>query len=513
MKGYELFSESVKSLHLLPMFGNPGTTELASLRGIDDYILTPYDGLAVAMADGLTQISGIPRIVNLHTSLGLGNSMGYVFTAKANRTPVVITAGQQDLRHIFFEPILSGDLIGMVGSNAKFSYEIKSADEIPEVMRRAKHEALTPPTGPVFLSIPMNVMDDVSSAGIPDEVRVDYSYYSEDAVEKVAKEFNDSKNPAVVMGWEVDLFNAFEEAEAFARKTGCPIYGEPLPQRSPYRSESPYYAGDLLPATTLINLKLVGNDFILFVGGDITLYPYLPSPLLQGKKVAFVGLNIRPKIGDFYQMNVKEFLKRITPKVERKGNYHRQESYQRVSKAAREMQSIGTTYVMSRVKKIFSDYVIVDESVSASTVLRETVGYNPGKYFSAKSGQLGWASPAAAGMSMYNNKVLAIVGDGSFMYSVQILWTVKRYSLPVKFLILRNNGYGILKSYSTSYYPGMENKDYLSFTFEIEKIAESFGIESRVAGKDLQEMTWLREGENPKLLVVDVDRSIPKLFL
>jgi benzoylformate decarboxylase len=141
------------------------------------------------------------------------------------------------------------------------------------------------------------------------------------------------------------------------------------------------------------------------------------------------------------------------------------------------------------------------------------VGYNPGKYFSAKSGQLGWASPAAAGMSMYNNKVLAIVGDGSFMYSVQILWTVKRYSLPVKFLILRNNGYGILKSYSTSYYPGMENKDYLSFTFEIEKIAESFGIESRVAGKDLQEMTWLREGENPKLLVVDVDRSIPKLFL
>jgi hypothetical protein len=59
----------------------------------------------------------------------------------------------------------------------------------------------------------------------------------------------------------------------------------------------------------------------------------------------------------------------------------------------------------------------------------------------------------------------------------------------------------------------MENKDYFSFTFEIEKIAESFGIESRVAGKDLQEMTWLREGENPKLLVVDVDRSIPRLFL
>ncbi|MGC8645583.1 MAG: thiamine pyrophosphate-dependent enzyme [Thermoplasmata archaeon] len=513
MKGYELFAESVRNLHLLPMFGNPGTTELGSLRGIDDYILTPYDGLSVAMADGLTQISSRPRIVNLHTALGLGNSMGYIFTAKSNRTPVIITAGQQDLRHIFYDPLLSGDLMGMVGSNVKFSYEIKSADEIPLVMRRAKLEALTPPTGPAFISIPMNVMDEFSSSSPSEDILMNYSQSSPEIVEKIAREFNDSKNPAVVMGWEIDLFNAFEEAGAFAKRTGCPIYGEPLPQRSPFPSDNPYFAGDLLPATTLINLKLAENDLILFIGGDITLYPYLPSPLLQGKKVIFVGQNIRPKIGDFYGMNVKNFLREITPKLERKGNYQRQKDFQRISKAAREMEIMGTTYVMSKVKKVFHDHVVVDEAVSSSTVLRDTIGYSPGRYFSAKSGQLGWASPAAAGMSMHNEKVLAVVGDGSFMYSVQILWTVKRYSLPVKFLILRNNGYGILKSFSTSYYPGMENRDYLSFTLEIEKIAQSFGVESETAGSDLGELNWLREGKEARLLVVDVDRSIPKLFL
>ncbi|MEM0126646.1 MAG: thiamine pyrophosphate-binding protein [Thermoplasmatales archaeon] len=513
MKGFRLFGESIRNLNLLPMFGNPGTTEIGALRDVDNYVLTLFDGLAVGMADGMVQISGIPRIVNLHTALGLGNSMGYIFTAKSNRTPLVITAGQQDMRHIHYEPLLSGDLIELVGRNAKFSYEVKNAGEIPDILKRAKREALTPPMGPVFVSLPMNVMDEDVSSSPADDVDVIQDQGSEEIVNKVADIINESKNPAIVMGWEIDLFNAFNEAQSFAEKLGCAVYGEPLPQRSPFLSESKYYAGDLLPATTLINLKLVQNDLVLFIGGDVTLYPYLPSPLLEGKKIVFVGQNITPKIGEFYRMNVKNFLKEITPKLNKKCDFVKQENFQQVSKAARERQTMGTTYVMNKVRKILHDYVVVDEAISASTVLREVLGYSPSRYFSAKSGQLGWASPAAAGMSMVNDKVLAVVGDGSFMYSIQILWTVKRYALPLKFLILRNGGYGILKSFSTSYYPGMENKDYMSFTLNIEDIAESFGIESRVAGRDLEELRWLSEGKESKLLVVDVDKSIPKLFL
>ncbi|MEM0140667.1 MAG: thiamine pyrophosphate-binding protein [Thermoplasmatales archaeon] len=513
MRGSSLLGESIRSLNLLPMFGNPGTTELGSLRDVNDYVLTLFDGLAVGMADGLTQISRTPRIVNLHTALGLGNSMGYIFTAKSNKTPLVITAGQQDLRHIRYEPILSGDLLGMVGSNAKFTYELHSAVEIPDILRRAKREALTPPMGPVFVSIPMNVMDEEASSAPPEDVKVDVDQSSNEIVDKIADLINESKNPAIVMGWEIDLFDAFKEAESFAEKLGCAVYSEPLPQRSPFLSESRLYSGDLLPATTLINLKLVQNDLVLFIGGDVTLYPYLPSPLLEGKKIVFVGQNIRPKVGELYVINVKDFLRDVTHRINRKCNFSRQEDFQKVSKAARERQTMGTTYVMSRVKKNFGDYVVVDEAISASTVLRDIIGYSPGRYFSAKSGQLGWASPAAAGMSMVKDKVLAVVGDGSFMYSLQILWTVKKYNLPVKFLILRNGGYGILKSFSTSYYPGMEFKDYLSFSLKIEDIAESFGIESQVAGKNLEELTWLREGKESKLLVVDVDNSIPKLFL
>ncbi len=513
MKGHELFADTLKDLDLLPVFGNPGTTELTSLKGVNDYILTLFDGLSVGMADGLSQFTFSPHLVNLHTVLGLGNSMSYIYSAKMNYSPVVITAGQQDLRHMSMEPLLSGDLLGFVGNNVKFKYELKAASEIPSVMRRAKVEALTPPIGPVFVSIPMNLMDEEAQKMNTEAIRVSYDLQNEEAVDVVSGLINESKNPALVFGWEIDMFNAFTEAERVAEKLGCPVYGEPLAHRSPYNSSHVMFGGNLLPGSTLINLKLLQNDLVIFVGGDAILYPYLPSPLLEGKKVVFVGLNISPKFGDFYRVNVKHFLKVLEGRINKKCNFSRPIDFQTTTKIANERGRMGVTYVMSKVKKNFSDHVIVDEAISSSPILRDVLGYSPGKYFFSKSGQLGWGSPAAAGISMKEKRVLAIVGEGSFMYSLQILWTIKRYVLPLKFLVLRNGGYSILKSYSLSYSPGVERKDYLSFDLPTEKFAESFGIESMTAGKEIEELKWLAEGSDPKLLVVDVDRTIPKLFL
>lgn len=514
MKGYEAFSDSLKRLKLLPVFGNPGSTELSSLKDVDDYILTQFDGLAVGMADGFSQISSSPSFVNLHTNLGLGNSMAYIFTAKMNRTPIVITAGQQDLRHISMEPLLSGDLTEFVGNNVKFRYELKTASDIPFVLRRAKMESLTPPMGPVFVSLPMNLMDEDFDYSPPEDFKTAYDITNEEVEDYVAALINSSKSPALVFGWEIDLLNAFDVAEKVAEKIGCAVYSEPLVHRASFRSDHKLYAGNLLPGSTLINLKLLQNDLIVFIGGDVLLYPYLPSPLLKDKKVIFLGLNTDPKFGEFYQVNVKKFLKGLVNKVTRKCNFSKPKDYLAATRAANERDVIGINYVMSKLKKVFGEYVIVDEAISSSISLRETFGYSPGRYFNAKSGQLGWGSPAAAGISMKRDKVLAVVGEGSFMYSLQVLWTVDNYHLPVKFLVLRNGGYSILKSYSISYYPGVEKKDFLSFKVSIESIAEGFGIDSRAAAKNLDDdVKWLAAGNEAKLLVIDVDKSIPKLFL
>ena len=99
------------------------------------------------------------------------------------------------------------------------------------------------------------------------------------------------------------------------------------------------------------------------------------------------------------------------------------------------------------------------------------------------------------------------------MYTVQSLWTAKRYDIPLKILVLNNGGYSILKSYSKSYYPGLENADFFNLGIDIASVAKGFGVETRVAGADLEEMAWLREGKEVRVLVVNVNSEIPKLFL
>ena len=155
MKGYEILEKTLDALKLGPVFGNPGTTEIPMLRGIKDYYLTLHDSIALGMADGYAQYNDRASIVNLHSLPGLGNAMSFVNTAKWNRSPVVITAGQQDTRHLVYDPLLSGDLIHAVSGLVKYSYEIKNPSDIPVAFRRAKAIALTPPRGPVFISIPL----------------------------------------------------------------------------------------------------------------------------------------------------------------------------------------------------------------------------------------------------------------------------------------------------------------------------------------------------------------------
>jgi len=141
------------------VFGNPGTTEIPMLRDIDRYVLTLNDSIAVRMADGLSQVTGYPSLCNLHTLPGVRNSMAFLYTAMMNRSPLIVTAGQYDHRHIFYDPMLSGDLMGNVSSFVKYRYEIKETDDIYRTMKRAYMVVMTSPTGSVFLSFPMNFMD------------------------------------------------------------------------------------------------------------------------------------------------------------------------------------------------------------------------------------------------------------------------------------------------------------------------------------------------------------------
>ena len=161
----ELLLEVLRTEGVRHIFGNPGSTELPlidALAGADDlhYVLALQEATAVGIAEGYAQATGRPAFVNLHTSAGLGNAIGALTSAQANQTPLVVTAGQQDYRHIVTDPLLAGDLTGLARSVSKWVHEVRTAGELGTILRRAFHDAMSPPAGPVFVSIPMDLLED-----------------------------------------------------------------------------------------------------------------------------------------------------------------------------------------------------------------------------------------------------------------------------------------------------------------------------------------------------------------
>jgi benzoylformate decarboxylase len=483
------------------------------LQSIDRYFLTLHDSIAVSMADGYSLYDLSPAAVNLHAMPGVGNSMAFIHTAMLNRSPVIITSGQQDTRHEVHEPLLYGDLVSLVGQSVKWAYEIKNPNDIQIALKKALEIALTPPMGPVFVSFPMDYMDAEVECNPMSYEKKDYALVDQKTLKIIAERFESANNPAIVFGYEIDAFDAHEEAENLAKISGCPAFVEPLTHRASFNSEYEQFAGNLSPASTMISMQLALHDLILFVGGGALLYPYSPTPLLAGKDVIFIGFDINHGIGDSYYMNPKSFLQEIVKIITRNRGFRRIKDLSMPGKIARTRKVMGAEFVLSEVRKKFAGYTIVDEGVSYSPKVREILGYSRRNYFFSKSGAIGWALGASMGISLQNRKVLAILGEGASMYTIQGLWTMKRYGLPVKVLILNNGGYNILKSYAKSYYPPLEKADFLSLELKPEEITRGFGIETEVADKDLNKLDWLREGDFPKVLVINMDETVERLFL
>ena len=499
MKGYNTFNTTLKNMKLTPVFGNPGTTEIPMLEGVssDDYILTLHDSISVGMADGRAQLTRKPSIVNLHSILGVGNSMAFIYSAFVHRVPVIITAGEQDSRHIFYDPLLSGNISDMISPYVKYKFEVNSADDIEKSIRRAYISSMTPPYSLSFLGFPMDIMGEegnYSGLNMPDS---NSNFVDINAVKSIAEMINSSKNPVMITGYELDMYGGIQYARDFAGKLGIPVFAEPFASRAPFDSHDKNYAGDLPPVAALINDKLSGYDLIIIVGGDINLYPYSKADLLEGKEVIKIGMDISGKIGDSYFMNPAAFLQSAI-------EYIKPRKLSVIPGKPAIDKNSQIQRVMLKISKNFGDYTISDESISASPFLRNIVGYKPDSYFIGKSGQIGWALPAAAGMATVKDKVLCVIGDGAFMYTNQTLWTIKNYNLPVKIIILDNHGYGILKKFSDVNYN--ESKKYLSFSIELKKVLDSFNIESRENDETMEDIEWLRNIKGPAALIVNVDK-------
>lgn len=519
-RGADLFVEVLRSEGVRHVFGNPGTTELPlldALSGVHDihYVLGLQEASVVAMADGYAQASGRPAFVNLHTAGGLGNAMGAILNAKMANTPLVITAGQQDTRHGVTDPLLHGDLVSLARPSVKWAEEIQHPEHIPMLLRRALQDCRTGPTGPVFLSLPINVMEQHTDTGAGQPSRIERGAVTA-AIEPLAEALS-TVTPgrlAMIVGEEVFQSNAQGEAVRLAEALGAPVFGPSWPGHIPFPTAHPQWRGALAPKAADIRETFAEFDAVLLLGGhSLISYQYSDGPAIpphcrliqltgDGHQLGRVHETALGLIGD-----IKLSLQLLLPLLDQQLAPHSQaiatlrnvaaheRNNRRVEvaeRARREFDTpVTTPFVAAHeaVRSIGPDVWIVDEAPVTIPHVRACLdSHSASQYLFTRSAILGWGMPAAVGTSLGlgRSPVVCLVGDGSAMYSPQALWTAAHERLPVTFVVMNNGEYNILKNYArnqahyrsagTNQFIGMDIRDP---AIDFLALASALGVASR----------------------------------
>jgi benzoylformate decarboxylase len=478
--GKQAFLEILKQEGVEVMFGNPGTTELPLMDGLARepgirYILALQESVAIAMADGYAQASGKLAAVNVHTSPGLGNAMGMLYDAMKAGSPLLLTAGQHDQAMNLTEPILWSDLPPVARPYVKWSYEITRLADLPRAVRRAAKTAKAHPTGPVFIALPVDVLNAEQQVDLLETTRIAPRIRGDKtAIEAAADLLVKSKRPILISGDAVAHGDALAEMVEVAELLGAPVYQECVPSTCSFPFTHPLFAGAFPRLGQPIRALLMQHDLLFSVGGDIFTLS-LPSdvePMPEG--LPLIHLDLDPwEIGKNYPAKVaiqgdpkatlpdlaEALRRRLSPdaiktaksRTEEMGKARRAKiaDLRKVAQGEAGRTPITPLSLVSSVAEaVPDDAIVVDESISSGAGLRELLkSGDPKGFYGLRGGGIGWGLPAALGIKLAQpgRPVVALVGDGSAMYTIQSLWTAAHDSIAVVYVIFNNASYRILK--------------------------------------------------------------------
>lgn len=468
----------LRQLGLTTIFGNPGSTEEPFLQDFPadfTYVLGLQEASVLAIADGYAQATGRPALVNLHTVAGVGHAMGNLICAFYNKTPLVITAGQQTREMLLLEPYLTNvQAVETPKPWVKWSYEPVRPADVPAAFMRAYATAVQPPAGPVFLSLPMDDFDKPAEGSAV--VRTQSQRVGPDParLQEFARQIGKARSPVLVLGAALDRSDCWDAAQRLAEKLSVPVWTPPETERAAFPEDHPLFQGFLPFAIAPLSEKLKGHDLVIVVGAPVfRYYPHVPGDYLPaGARLLHITDDpveaARAPVGDSLLADTRLAVEGLLELVE-PGRYP--DVPPRALK--RELPDPpGATLVPAEVFATLQanrpdDAVLLIESTSNVEEFHKWVPITRPRSFSLfASGGLGWALPAAVGFALAerdtgrNRPVLAILGDGATNYSIQALYTAAQHRLPVVFLVLNNGEYGILKAFAyqqkTPGVPGME---------------------------------------------------------
>ncbi|MDR5694516.1 MAG: thiamine pyrophosphate-binding protein [Armatimonadota bacterium] len=518
-KGKEAIVEILAKFGVRYVFGNPGTTEIPFLDALaerDDlqYILCLHDAIAVGMAHGFAAASERPALANLHAAPGVANAMGSIYNAFRAGVPLVITAGQSDQKLQALEPPLWADIATLVRPFVKWSWEARTAQELPLVMARALKVATDTPQGPVFLSLPMNLLDEEIAGEIPiPRISLAYASPGPGSLDEAAQVLAQAERPLIVAGDGVAKAHAVRSLVRLAETIAAKVYAERMPHRIAFPTGHPLYFGPIGFQEMEIQANLADADVILLAGTNrIIPVVYQGSPLIPpGAKVIQVdadpweaGKNVPG--GIVIVANVRATLEILTHKVEQKlaGKkelimhrrsaletmaIHRKKALEEEVEQAWDNVPISISRLVRELRHALpGDAIIVDESSTSSLGLHRYFEFpHENTYFGIKGGSLGYGLPAALGIKLARPQqpVVAFIGDGAALYLPQALWTAAHYGIAVIILICNNFGYRILREGFRNYNGAASRNDkFIGCTIlepmvDFIHLAQAFGVKAR----------------------------------
>ena len=495
MRGRQVLLETLINHGVDRIFGNPGTTESPLLDSLLDYpqlqyIVHLHEGVATGAANFYAQASGKTAFVNLHVAPGLGNAIGAIYSALKNNSPMVVTAGQQDTRMRLRDPILGHDLAAIAAPVTKWSVQVERADELGPILQRAFKIANEAPAGPVFVALPIDVMEQETSiaAGRPGH---SYTATRPDpaGIAAMAKLLAAAKSPAIVAGDDIARAGADKTLVKLVEKLGASVWFEGLRGQNSFPTDRPAYRGTLAFDALGVARQLADSDLVLMVGGPFFEEVwYAPgSPFAAGTKVLQIEAGASRLAYNFaldagvvaYSGAALEALDAALTGVDAAAASKRNEAMKarkaaddaaqkaRVEKAwARTPTSMARAMAEIRAGSP-KDVVVVDETITANLDLFKTFTFKgPGDYYSGRGGGIGQGLAGAIGVAVAETKrpILCVSGDGSSMYSIQALWTAAHHELPIVFVILANREYRVLKHNIDAYrarFDVKSNKPYM----------------------------------------------------
>ncbi len=486
--------DTMRAHGLTTIFANPGSTEIAFLSGLPDdfeFVLGLHEGSVVGMATGYAIGRGAPAFVNLHTAPGLGNAVAALTTSRVNRAPLVVVVGQQDRRHMALEPFLTGRLDALAGDYPVWVNQPVQAVDVPAAIARAAYEAQTA-RGPAIVIVPQDDWlapydrggtEPAAPAHLVHSIAVEHC-----AVDNLVGLFSESSAPGIVAGAGTAEPRGWNALVALAEHLGCPVWQESFGGAAGFPQDHELFAGFLPAGRKRLRETLAGRDLVVAVGAPIfRQYIYEPGPFVEpGTRLAVVtedpdeahrspaDLALLAPPAAVCELLVEELPSRndVPPAPPRKELPP--------PEPPAEGEPLRAGHVLAALaERLPEDVVLMEETPSSRPELHQRLpARQPLGFIGAAMGGLGFGIPGAMGlrMALPERPVVAVVGDGSSLYTIQSLWSAAKYRMGALVIVMSNGRYAVMDRLAAM---SQKTGPWPAFDLEISALARDFGCESR----------------------------------